>query len=197
MPLTPLQPLAPLSPASGLKLHSFQPLVISINDPAFSGGGYGDLSGGYGNSGVTDYTNPFAPATGPTMGGNFPGGGCDPSIDPLCGGCDPSIDPFCDSGGGTIPIVFGGGGGGGGGGAQAQPVSSGSAGGTCGGFPFTTGWLSCWLERLVILALGIAAIVGGIYLLKPSLIDAPVRAAIGAVVAESPEPGQTKRVRKK
>jgi hypothetical protein len=177
MPLAPLQALAPLSPTEGPKLHSFQPLVISINDPIFGGGGggpggafgggggYGDLSGGYGSYGPPDYTNwdPFAPAGGPTLGGNFPGGGC-----------DPSIDPFCIGGGGVIPIVFGGGGGGGG--AQAQPVSSGSAGGTCGGFPFTTEWLSCWLERLVILALGIAAIIGGIYLIKPSIVNEPVKA---------------------
>jgi hypothetical protein len=181
MPLTPLQPLAPLSPTSGPKLHSLQPMLVSINDPIFVGGGYGDQSGGYGNLGATDFTNPFAPASGPTMGGNFPGG-CDPSIDPLCGGCDPSVDPFCSSGwSGIIPIVFGGGGG------QNQTVSSGkpkpgSTPGACGSF-FSDGWLECWLERLVILALGIAAIIGGIYVLKPSLINEPIKLASRAAVA--------------
>jgi hypothetical protein len=182
MPLAPLQALAPLSPASGPKLHSFQPLVFSLNDPAFSGGGgYGDLSGGYDSYGPTDFTNPFAPATGPGMGGNFPGDGCDPSLDSSCGGCDPSIDPFCSGGGGGIILVSGGGG-------QVQPIASKPPGsapktpGACGSF-FSSGWLECWLERLVILALGIAAIVGGIYLLKPSLINEPAKLASKAAVA--------------
>jgi len=170
MAIPPLRPLPPLNPPKAGAKAGAKPAVYDVGDLLFgSGGDYGgffgsDQSGGdYGG-----YIDPygFLPVYGPTLGGNFP--------------CDPSIDPFCglDSGGGSI----GGGDSGGGGiiftsghsgtGGTVSISNAPSAPGKCSLFPLNLG--PC-LERLAVFLLGLIAIIGAIYLFKPSIITGPIK----------------------
>jgi len=170
MAIPPLRPLPPINPPKTGAKAGAKPAVYDIGDLLFgSGGDYGGFFGSDQNGGdYGGYIDPygFLPVHGPTLGGNFPSPG-----DP--GSCDPSIDPFCslDGGGGGGGIVFDTGGSSGTGGTilvSSKPAAAGK----CSLFPLNLG--PC-LERLAVFLLGLIAIIGAIYLFKPSIVSGPVR----------------------
>jgi hypothetical protein len=115
-------------------------------------------------------TDPFGGTGGPTLSQPpWTGVGCNPFTDPNCNatpgnlaGCDPSRDPTCGVTGQT-------------GVAGSGTAGSGTAGSGCTLWNPTT-WTGCIL-RFVILLLGIIAVIGGIYLLKPAMIEKPLGVA--------------------
>ena len=194
--MSPLQHLQPISP-----LQPLQPLgLIGRGRPLFEeAGGVGEGGGG---GGIGDG-----------------GGGCDPFVDIGCDGggggcwigglCDPSVDPTCCSNflpnsGPTLCGTFppGGGGGGGGGVILVGGPGAGGSSGTVTATAAASGanqcgcawynlfcWFFCYAERIVILILGIACIIGGIYLYKgpgQEIVQLPVKAAkvVGKGLAE-------------
>lgn len=153
--MSPLPPLRSLAP--------MRPSIISAYCPA------GDCSGG-GGSGTFDPNQGWGympqPGGGPQTGVDFPSGSGDGGGSSAC---TPGVDPNCG-----VP------------GYSPGPTT----GATVGGQPSTStgsgcGILNPWpcLERIAAFLLGLVCIIGGIYLYKPSVITAPVKAATKAGAA--------------